>query len=52
MSSSTSANAVVAKMRAKYGRRLTPKDYESLLACTSVAEVVTYRKTTRITKPF
>ncbi len=44
MSSSKSANAVLAKMRAKYGRRLSAKDYESLLACKSVAEVVTYLK--------
>lgn len=44
MSSSKSANAVLAKMRAKYGRRLSDKDYENLLACKSVAEVVTYLK--------
>ncbi len=44
MSSSKSANAVLAKMRAKYGRRLSDRDYENLLACKSVAEVVTYLK--------
>lgn len=44
MSSSGSANAVLAKMRAKYGRRLSEKDYASLLACKSVAEVVMYLK--------
>lgn len=44
MSSSGSANAVLAKMRAKYGKRLSPKDYESLLACKSVAEIVAYLK--------
>ena len=31
-------------MRAKYGRRLSPKDYENLLACKSVPEVVAYLK--------
>ena len=44
MSSSKSANAVLAKMRAKYGKRLSDKDYNNLLACTSVAEVVAYLK--------
>ncbi len=44
MGSSTSANAVIAKMRAKYGKRLSQKDYENLLACKSVAEVVVYLK--------
>ncbi len=44
MASSKSANAVLAKARAKYGRHLTDKDYAGLLACKSVAEVVTYLK--------
>lgn len=44
MSSSRSAGAVLAKMRAKYGKRLSDKDYENLLGCKSVAEVVTYLK--------
>ncbi len=44
MGSSKSANAVLAKARAKYGRRLTEKDYTNLLSCKSVAEVVTYLK--------
>ncbi len=44
MSSSQAANAVLAKMRAKYGRRLSAKDYENLISCSSVAEVVTYLK--------
>ncbi len=44
MSSSKSANAVLAKARAKYGRRLSEKDYTNLLACKSVSEVVTYLK--------
>lgn len=44
MSSSKSANAVLAKTRAKYGKRLTDKDYANLLSCKSVAEVVTYLK--------
>lgn len=44
MGSSKSANAVLAKVRAKYGRRLSDKDYTNLLSCKSVAEVVTYLK--------
>ncbi len=44
MASSKSANAVLAKARAKYGRRLTEKDYANLLSCKSVAEVVMYLK--------
>ncbi len=44
MGSSKSANAVLAKVRAKYGRRLTQKDYENLLSCKSVAEVGAYLK--------
>ena len=44
MSSSKSANAVLAKARAKFGKRLTEKDYASLLSCTCVAEVVAYLK--------
>ncbi|MBQ2604365.1 MAG: V-type ATPase subunit [Clostridia bacterium] len=44
MSSSKSANAVLAKARAKFGKRLTEKDYASLLSCGSVAEVVAYLK--------
>lgn len=44
MASSKSANAVLAKARAKYGRKLTEKDYANLMSCTSVAEVVTYLK--------
>ena len=44
MSSSNAAGAVLAKMRAKYGKRLSVKDYENLLACKSVGEVVTYLK--------
>lgn len=31
-------------MRAKYGKRLSEKDYENLLGCKSVAEVVAYLK--------
>ena len=42
--SSKSSNAVLAKTLAKYGKRLTDKDYASLLSCKSVSEVVTYLK--------
>lgn len=44
MASSKSANAVLAKVRAKYGKRLSEKDYANLMSCKSVAEVVTYLK--------
>lgn len=36
--------AVLTKARAKFGKRLTEKDYTSLLACQSVAEVMSYLK--------
>lgn len=44
MGSSKAANAVLAKAKAKYGKRLTEKDYSNLLLCNSVSEVVTYLK--------
>lgn len=43
MANSTS-NAVMAKARAKYGKRLKAKDYKNLLGCKSVAEVMSYLK--------
>lgn len=39
------ANAVIAKARAMYGKRLTGKDYQSLINCSSVGEVMAYLKT-------
>lgn len=36
--------AVLTKARAKFGKRLTEKDYQSLLSCQSVAEVMSYLK--------
>lgn len=44
MLSSMSSNAILAKARTMYGRRLTDKDYEDLLACKTVPEVATYLK--------
>lgn len=41
---STTSYAVSAKARAKYGRFLTDRDYSSILACQSVAEVMVYLK--------
>lgn len=35
-------NAIMAKARAIYGRRLTLKDYESLINCSSVSEITAY----------
>lgn len=40
------AEAIVAKARAMYGRRLTPEDYNILLHCNSVGAVVAYLKGT------
>ncbi|MEE1218371.1 MAG: V-type ATPase subunit [Ruminococcus sp.] len=40
----TTSYAVLTKARAKYGKRLTKKDYQSLLACQNVTEVMTYLK--------
>lgn len=41
---SVTSYAVLTKARAKFGKRLTEKDYNSLLACQSVAEVMSYLK--------
>ena len=41
---SNASNAVLSKAMAMYGKRLTIKDYNSLLNCTSVSEVVNYLK--------
>ncbi len=41
---STTSFAVLAKARAKYGKFLTDRDYSSILACQSVAEVMVYLK--------
>lgn len=40
----TTSYAVLTKARAKFGKRLTEKDYASLLSCQSVAEVMSYLK--------
>ena len=39
------SGAVIAKAKSKYGRRLTQKDYSSLVKCESVSEIVRYLKT-------
>lgn len=41
---SATSYAVSAKARAKYGKFLTDRDYSSLIACQSVAEVMVYLK--------
>ena len=41
---SSTSFAVLAKARAKFGKRLTEKDYNSLLNSNSVAEVMSYLK--------
>ena len=38
------SSAVITKARAKYGKRLTQKDYKALLKCNSVSAVVSYLK--------
>ena len=45
MAVSYSANAVLAKSRAMYGKRLKKEDYNGLLNCHSEAELVNYLKT-------
>lgn len=40
----TTSFAVLTKARSKYGKQLTERDYNSLLACQSVAEVMVYLK--------
>ena len=42
---STTSYAVLTKARAKYGRFLSEHDYNGILACQSVAEVMVYLKT-------
>ena len=42
---STTSYAVSAKARAKYGKFLSERDYDGILACQSVAEVMVYLKT-------
>ena len=44
MSANSTSYAVMAKARAKYGKRLKEKDYKNLLNCKSVAEIMTYLK--------
>lgn len=41
---SYASNAILSKARAKYGRRLTEKDYQSLFSCQTVSEAVSYLK--------
>lgn len=44
MAKKSTTFAVMAKARAKYGKRLKDKDYQNLLACKSVAEIMVYLK--------
>jgi V/A-type H+-transporting ATPase subunit C len=44
MLSSFSANTLLAKSRAKYGRRLTKQNFDDLLACQTVNDVAYYLK--------
>ena len=41
---SSASVAVLVKSRAKFGRRLTKKNYNDLLACKNVSDIVTYLK--------
>lgn len=45
MMSSFSSNAILAKSRAMYGRRLTEQNYLDLINCRSVGEIGSYLKT-------
>lgn len=42
--STTGSNAILAKARAMYGKRVTAQQYDELLKCKTVAEVATYLK--------
>ncbi len=44
MMSATTSYAVLTKARAKYGKFLTARDYDGILACQSVPEVMVYLK--------
>ncbi len=44
MAKKSTTYAVMAKARAKYGKRLKDKDYKNLLGCKSVAEIMVYLK--------
>lgn len=44
MTVSSAANAVLAKARAMYGKRLTAQNYTDLLACRTVNEAAAYLK--------
>ncbi len=44
MSSSMASNAILAKARAMYGKRLTDADYKQLMDCRNVSEVASYLK--------
>ena len=44
MVSSMSSNAILAKARAMYGKRLTESDYTQLMECRTVSEVASYLK--------
>lgn len=44
MLSSMSSKAILAKARTMYGKRLTDKDYDELLACRTVSDVASYLK--------
>lgn len=39
------ASAITAKVKSQYGKRLTEKDYQAMVKCGSVGEVVQYLKT-------
>lgn len=44
MAFSYASNAIISKARTMYGKRLTAKDYTSLLSCGTVPEVLSYLK--------
>ncbi len=44
MAANSTSNAVFAKAKAKYGKRLKEKDYKNLLGCKTVSEIMVYLK--------
>lgn len=50
--SSKASNAVMTRVRAKYGARLKPEDFDSLAGLSSLREVVTYMRTRSLFAPY
>ena len=45
MGNTQASNAILAKARAMYGRRLTARNYQELLNCRDLPDLISYLKT-------